>query len=478
MTKSILNVVLLCGGAGSRLWPLSKQDNPKQFLKLFNKNSLFQETLLRVLSLQSSEIHINQIVIVTNECYRFNVLEHLESINLDMTKVKIILEPEAKNTAPSLTLAAMAIEEKKAHLLVLPCDHYFSSARYFSLFMKEAISKRKHKEVILFGIEPKTPNTTYGYIHFSGYSKKKNLVGFVEKPEINTAKKMVSSKKFAWNSGIFLLDSEVWNEMLYAKNKKMYEYINNSWINKNVDHFFIRPDKNFFSMIKPDSIDYAVLEKINPKENLCSVYIYKNLWSDLGSFNSIKELAKQDVNKNYLSKNVFALDTKNTMVISSIGNIATFGLRNISIVSSENNVLIFDNKKSEKLPQFFNSLKKNKPELLDHREIFHRPWGHYQILTTNENFQIKLLEIKALSSISLQKHKYRSEHWTVIEGVAKIILEDKIFELKKDQSIFIKKNKKHQIINKSKNKLQIIEVQTGTYFGEDDIVRYEDQYGR
>ena len=471
--------IILCGGSGKRLWPISRKNYPKQFLELVGDSTLFKQSVSRAIALENKDFKISEILIVTNENHRFLVLEQLNNMKL-MIPTRILLEPESKNTAPALTLAALAAEDKnpKSILVVTPADHYIKDLGQFTQTMHLAIKAAKDKVIVTLGINPTRPETGFGYIHYEGDGFIKNVLTFKEKPDLVTAKKFISQGQYTWNGGMFILHSKTWLDAIHMGNEKISHQVRQAWKDRNFDQWFERPNNETFKKSPSDSIDYAVIEKSQELDLSIKLVILNAGWSDFGAFTALDEIEKKDKNGNIFKGDVVALNTNNSIVISSKKNVSLIGVDNLIVIETSDSVLVVNKDDAQSIKELVKILAKDHQSLLDEHTKVNRPWGWFDILKTSETFKVKLIQIDAGKSISLQKHHKRSEHWVVVKGVATITKDDAIFDLFENQSTYIEKKQIHRISNRSDNSLMIIEVQSGNYLGEDDIERLEDKYGR
>ena len=467
---NLITPVILAGGSGTRLWPLSRKEKPKQFLEIFNNYSLFQLTAIRC----TDKIFSKPLIIV-GEDHRFIVAEQLRKIGIK--NPTIILEPQPKNTTAAITAAALYNKSKNNlnNLLVLPSDHYIKNKNNFIKSIKQALNHCISNKLICFGIKPTGPETKYGYIipHTSERKIIKNIVNFEEKPSTIKARNLIR-KNALWNSGMFLFSS---SSILNEINKyvpKISGHIKKALDMSYRDMDFIRLNEKNFSKAKNISIDYAVLEKTN---NAYVLPMDIN-WSDLGTYESLWKAEKKDQNNNVIKGDIVLNDVKNSFIHSDNKLVTVSNVNNLNIIATEDAVLVSDINKSNEIKNIVEILnKKKRNELIEH-PLTLRPWGSYQNINSTKSYKIKKLTVMPKKKLSLQRHKNRSEHWIVIEGVATVTKGNRIFKLKKNESTFIPIKEKHRLENKTKKPLIIIEVQTGTYFGEDDIERFEDMYGR
>lgn len=475
----IITPVILCGGSGTRLWPLSRQHYPKQFLKLIGQQTLFQQSICRAILLESDEIHINEILIVTNEDHRFLVLEQLNELKLKVA-TRILLEPEPRNTAPALTLAALAAKESDPDslLVVTPADHYVKDNNMFIFTMHNGIKAGSSNTIITAGIKPTRPDTGFGYLKFESNGIVKKVISFKEKPELKAAQKMIKNGKYAWNAGIFILHPKTWLDAINQINPNVSISTQSAWKNKNKDQWFERPNEIEFKKSPSDSIDFAVLERVKELKIDLKMIMLDAGWSDLGSFNALNEIHKTDSNGNILSGDVLSVEVKNTIAISTKKNISLLNVQNLIVIETADSILVANRNDSQSIKKLVNALAENHSELLKRHTRVYRPWGWFETLEEGDTFKVKRIQIDPGKSISLQRHKQRSEHWVVVQGVATVIKNNVEMLLNQNESTFIEQNQIHRLSNTADEILQIIEVQSGLYLEEDDIERLEDIYGR
>jgi len=470
--KKLITPIILAGGSGTRLWPISRQEKPKQFLNIFNSKSLFQLTCLRC-----KNNLFNKPIIIVGEQHRFIVAEQLRKIGIK--NANILLEPEPKNTTAAIAAGAIFSQKIKQDnpLLILPSDHYIKDNQEFLKLIKKVINYDIEDKLVCFGINPTSPEIKYGYILTNQSNNKKSILQkvkkFEEKPILAKAKELIK-KKALWNSGMFLFNSDTVISEINSYYPDIYKYITSS-VNKAIsDMDFIRLDTKYFSKIKPISIDNAVFEKTKN-----SFIIPTNLrWNDLGTYNSLWDIGKKDKNKNVINGDVILDNVKNSYIYSDKKLVTVSNISDINVVATEDAVLITKISKTNEIKSLLNILvKKKRNELIEH-SITTRPWGSFENIISNKDHKIKKLIVLPEKKLSLQSHNKRSEHWIVISGVANVTIKEKEFILRKNESTFIPVKTKHRLANTSKSELVIIEVQTGKYFGEDDIKRYNDLYGR
>jgi len=471
--------VILCGGSGTRLWPLSRQHYPKQFLKLVGDSTLFQQSVSRSIALQNNDIQIVEILIVTNVNHRFLVLEQLDELKLK-TPVRIFLEPEPKNTAPALTLASLAAQDTNPDsiLVVTPADHYVKNLNQFTLAMREAIKAAEDRMIVTLGIKPTRPDTGFGYIYYEGDDDVKHALNFKEKPDLKTAQKMIDRGQHAWNGGMFILQSKTWLNAIKQSNPEIADSINKAWENKNTDQWFERPDSELFMQSPSDSIDYAVMEKVKELGVYVRLVVLDAGWSDLGSFDALDQIEDKDKDGNIFKGDVVSLNTKNTIAITSKKNVSLMGVSDLIVIETADSVLVAKKNDAQSIKELVGLLEKNEQQLLSEHKKVSRPWGWFETIDEGSNFKVKRIKVNPDAKLSYQSHNFRNEHWVVVRGRATIIQDGKEMTLERDQSTYIKKGVKHQLINSEKTNLEIIEVQTGTKVIEEDIKRFLDDYGR
>ena len=475
---SKINIIptILSGGVGSRLWPLSRSSFPKQFLRLDEdcENTLLQETFIRLKGLKN----LNNPIIVCNEEQRFIAAEQMRQINVD--PVKILLEPFGKNTAPAITLSALIASEiwNDPILLILSADHKIKNKESFKKAIEEGLIFAENGRIVTFGITPNGPKTDYGYIEseeeISAEVNFSNIKRFIEKPNKNLAEKFLKNKNFAWNSGIFLSKASTILNELSKFEPQIVDICKNSLSNNDLDLNFRRIDKEFFKSCPSKSIDVAVLEKTN----LGTVIKLDAGWDDLGSWKSICDNSKKDLNNNILKGNTFAKNVKNSYLRSENRLIVGLGIENLLVIETVDTVLVANKDSLISMKELIEDLERENYEEIKINKKVHRPWGHFTSLIKEENWQVKRLRINPNESLSLQMHNFRAENWIVVKGIAKVQVDEKICFLNPNESIYIPKGAKHRLSNTNKNALEIIEVQIGTYLGEDDIIRFKDKYKR
>ena len=482
--------VILCGGSGTRLWPLSRSGFPKQFLVLSgddSKKSLFQQAIERIHSIANAKIKLGSAVIVTNEEHRFLALDQLRELkNIQAT---LLLEPSGRNTAPALTLAALYAGDADSDsiLVVTPADQTIQNGPAFTKALQHTVSIASHGDIAILGITPTAPETGYGYIKTQ--SKKSINVGgqytverFVEKPDATTAQKYLEEGGYFWNGGMFVLKASVWLAALKEFRPDILAATKKAWQDKVQDAagdaLFVRPGKEAFNAIPSESIDYAVIEKCPGSQFSVKMVELDAGWNDLGAWDAVWQVGKQDQNGNVTSGDTLLTNSKNSLVHASSRLVSAVGVENLIIVETADAVLVADRANSQDVKNIVSQLEAQKREEKNlHRKVA-RPWGWYDSVDEGERFKVKRIQVKPGASLSLQMHHHRAEHWIVVKGTAEITNGEKVLLLTENQSTYIPQGQKHRLANPGTTPLEIIEVQSGSYLGEDDIVRFEDTYGR
>ena len=463
--------IIMAGGSGSRLWPLSRQMFPKQFLTLHGKSSMLQATAERL-----SNIEHEPAIVICNEEHRFSVAEQFRLNNIE--NGGIILEPIGRNTAPAIALAALhAIKNgKDPLLLVLAADHVIKDEHAFADSVKKAKKYAEAGKLVTFGIVPTAPETGYGYIKRGEAQKHEchSVVKFVEKPDKTTALSYLATGDYYWNSGMFLFKASRFLEELKAHRPDILAACENAMANTQTDLDFIRVDKVAFEACPDDSVDYAVMEKTAD-----AVVVPMDCgWSDVGSWSALWEVSNKDENGNSFKGDVLDFNTKTSLVYAQDKLVATIGLEDIAIVETKDAILVSKLGEVQKVKEIVEQLKtEERPEFKHHREVY-RPWGSFDSIDNGERFQVKRITVKPGAKLSVQMHHHRAEHWIVVSGTAKVTNGDKDLLLTENQSTYIPVGVIHALENPGRVPLELIEVQSGSYLGEDDIVRFEDKYGR
>ena len=462
--------VILTGGSGTRLWPLSRTFFPKQFINLVNDTTLFQDTIMRLPK------EVSEPLIICNEAHRFIVAEQLRQI--ESGNIGIILEPVGKNTAPAIAIAAMKLlnDNKDPILLVLSSDHLIKNNQKFHYSIMVAKEIAEQKKLVAIGVEPSAAETGYGYIEIDNSDKSEyyNITSFTEKPNQKNAKKYLDSGNYLWNSGIFLFRASVYLRELEKFEPEIYTACKKSSKSVNIDSDFVRLDNIHFRKCPSKSIDYAVMEKTNN----AVVVPFNGVWSDIGSWDTLWKAKPKDTNNNVIEGDVILDKVSNSYVYSSNRLVSATNLSDLIIIDTQDALLVSSKKSSQNINNIIEKLKiDSRSEKDDNRKVY-RPWGYFDSIDYGEGFQVKRLFINPGAKLSLQKHQKRAEHWVVVKGIASVTCGEKKYKLIENQSTYIPKGEIHRLENCEKTPLEIIEIQTGNYLGEDDIIRLEDDYER
>jgi len=464
--------VILSGGSGTRLWPLSRKQYPKQYLPLAGDNTMLQETILRLNGLDN----LAEPIIICNADHRFLVAEQCEQI--DIINPIILLEPVGRNTAPAIAAAALQSlkDSDDAVLLVLSADHVIQDIKAFHAAIDIASNQAQEGKLATFGIVPTDANTGYGYIKASKEDDNgaHKVEKFVEKPDLQTAQAYLEQGNYLWNSGMFMFKAATLIDELTTHSPEIVTSVNNAVNNAEQDLDFIRLDKQAFESSPSDSIDYALMEK---SDNVVVVLLDAQ-WNDIGSWSALHDIAAKDSNGNAIQGDVFTEDTTNTYIHANHHMVATIGVQDLVIVDTPNATLIATKDKAQEVKKIVERLQEqDREEQFYHRKVY-RPWGWYDSIEVGLLFQVKRLHVNPGAKLSLQMHHKRAEHWVVVSGTATAINGEEVLTLKEGDSTYIPIGTTHGLENKTNEQLEIIEVQSGTYLGEDDIVRFEDIYGR
>lgn len=463
--------VILSGGSGSRLWPVSRSQHPKQFHALVGQHSLFQDTLRR-----AQLISEQPPLVVCNELHRFKVLEQAKLIGIDLGTV--LLEPMAKNTAPAITLAALAAmaEDPEAILWVMPADHCFEHDDALQSLLPSVIAHAAADHLVTFGVVPTTAATGYGYIQRgAALTEGAHAVNqFVEKPNLEKAQQYQASGEYYWNSGMFAFKAAALLQAMQAHQPKIYQACETAWSGRHADLSFTRLDAAEFSSCPSDSIDYALMEQAQS----VVVLPLEAAWSDVGAWSSLHAVGPQDASGNACSGDVVSIDSHHNLIRSESRLVATIGLENHVVIETKDTVLVAPQSRSEDIKKLVGELKNRERSETEYHQVVYRPWGSYEVLVECPVYKVKRIVVKAGAQLSLQRHQHRSEHWVVVRGLAEAQVGDTMHHLTENQSIDIPKRCLHRLYNPGTEDMELIEVQLGSYLGEDDIERFEDQYGR
>ncbi|PCK10082.1 MAG: mannose-1-phosphate guanylyltransferase/mannose-6-phosphate isomerase [Alteromonadaceae bacterium] len=462
--------VILSGGSGTRLWPKSRKAYPKQLHKLYGNVSMLQHTVQRVSKYGAP-------VVVCNESQRFMVADQLSDVCVQ--KPKILLEPAARNTAPAIAVAALEVFEadESAVIAVLAADHLIKDVEAFQASLDIAVMQASQGKLVAFGVVPTHPETGYGYINseVGGDSALGGKVNkFVEKPDAPTAQEYLDSGNYYWNSGMFVFSARQYLEELALYEPEMLEHCRQSLSNATKDLDFVRLEEKSFSACKDISVDYALMERTG---SAWCVPLSAG-WSDLGSWQSLWEASEKDAQGNVSIGDVLIDDCEGSLFHSETRLIAGIGLKDIVVVDTDDAILVVDKNQTQKVKAVVDRLKANDRTEFNHHRKVHRPWGNYDSIDHGDRYQVKCIEVKPGASLSLQMHYHRAEHWIVVSGTALVQRGEEEILLSENQSIYIPLGEKHRLTNPGKFMLQLIEVQSGSYLGEDDIVRFEDKFGR
>ncbi|MEJ7138209.1 mannose-1-phosphate guanylyltransferase/mannose-6-phosphate isomerase [Amphibiibacter pelophylacis] len=473
--------VILCGGSGTRLWPLSRTGFPKQFLCLTGDKSLFQQAALRLGNLGNAQIQVASPLIVTGEDHRFLAAEQLREIGVELGCA--LLEPVGRNTAPALTLAALAAMEDGADpvLVVTPADQTVVKADSFTSAMQQAVAEAANGTIVILGVMPNKPETGYGYIQINQPEENAgihNVRRFVEKPDAPTAENYLNEGGYYWNAGIFVLKSSAWLKALEQFRPDILQATQAAWDKRSADNAFTRPGKAEFAAISSESVDYAAMEHCPGSNFPIKMVPLDAGWNDLGAWDAVWNVLPKDEAGNAHLGDVLTTDSRNTLVHATSRLVSLVGVENLIVVETPDAVLVADKSRSQDVKHIVNQLQKTKREEHTlHRKV-HRPWGWYDSIDEGGRFKVKRIQVKPKASLSLQKHHHRAEHWIVVTGTAEITNGDRVLTLTENQSTYIPLGEVHRLANPGTIPLEIIEVQSGSYLGEDDIIRFDDTYGR
>ncbi|WP_266157771.1 mannose-1-phosphate guanylyltransferase/mannose-6-phosphate isomerase [Dyella silvatica] len=465
--------LILSGGSGTRLWPVSRKNLPKQFLSLTGEGTLFQQTITRTRKLP----HVAAPIIVASEDHRFLAAEQL--LELDIQDATIVLEPIARNTAPAIALGAMHALERdpNALLLVLPADHLIGDTQSFTDAVQRALPAAHQGWLVTFGIRPDRPETGFGYIRRAEAigSDAFHVGQFVEKPDLVTAESYLADRSYDWNSGMFLFKASRYLDELAEHAPEMYDTVRIAHASAKIDLDFVRVDQATFAKVPDNSIDYAVMEKTTR----AAVVPVSCEWSDIGSWSALWLAGMRDAEGNLREGDTIAVSTHNSLLRSHDRHLlATVGVDDLIVVTTPDATLIAHRDAAQDVKRVVDELKASGRSEHSLHRVVRRPWGSYDSLESADRFQVKRIVVKPGAALSLQKHHHRAEHWIVVSGTAEVTCDENVFLLGENQSTYIPLGSVHRLRNPGKVPLEIIEVQSGSYLGEDDIVRLEDVYGR
>ncbi len=468
-----LTLVILSGGSGTRLWPLSREAYPKQFLALTGNLSLLQQTVLRVRSLETTADIQGELLVVCNESHRFLVAEQLKELHQEAT---IVLEPAGRNTAPALTAAALIACNRREDpvLAVMPSDHVVQNQPVFCAALRDAVRLAQEGSIVTFGVLPTRPETGFGYLRAGRKIKgqARILEAFVEKPKLELAEQYVKSGDYLWNSGIFVLRSSLWLKAVGKFCPKILDAAKQAVGLGKADGSFFRLDEGAWDDSPSDSIDYAVMEKIAGSSEQTVVLPLDAGWSDLGSWPALWEVTQADHAGNIVHGDVYLKDAQDCLVRAEGRFVAALGLKGLIVVETQDAVLVASKSHSQQIKEVAEYLKRNsRPEYLDHLKT-HRPWGTIEAIGEGERYQVKRLILNPGAYVVTQLHHHRAEHWIVVKGTARVTRGEETFLLSENQSMYIPIGVKHRLENPGKIPLELIEVRSGAYLGEDDVVRF------
>ena len=486
--------VVLCGGSGTRLWPLSRNGFPKQFLVLHGNRSLFQMALTRLAGLAGDGFTDADPLVVTNEAHRFLAADQLREVG-QYDSARLLLEPEGRNTAPAITLAALATlaQGHDPVLVISPADQVVTDTVAYTTALRQAMACAARGALTILGVPPTHPETGFGYIdtslaqapaqdhsnqHTNTTGKSLAVVAFKEKPDADTAARYLAAGHYFWNSGMFVVKASVWLAAIKAFNPAVLQTVNDAWANARVDDHFVRPNPEQFVMAPAISADYAVLENCPGSDFAIEVVPLDAGWSDLGAWDAVWQFADKDEQGNAALGDTITVDTTDTLIHATHRLVGTVGVQDLVVIETADAVLIGKRSESQRVKEIVQTIaSRDREEHLLHRKV-HRPWGWYDSVDEGEHFKVKRIMVKPGASLSLQKHHHRAEHWIVVSGHGEVTCDDKVITLGPNQSTYIPQGAIHRLANRTNEPLELIEVQSGTYLGEDDIVRFEDHYGR
>ena len=473
MKKTLVWPVVMAGGSGTRLWPLSRSGFPKQFLVLSGNTSLFQQAVARMQGLADAGTEVAPPVVVGNEEHRFLVLDQLRE--LETPPSAVLLEPMGRNTAPAVTLAALQALEHGLDpvMVVVSADQTVTDGAAYTASLRRAVTAAAEGAITILGVTPDRPETGYGYIRADGVK----VAQFVEKPDLATAEKYVAAGGYYWNAGMFVLRASVWMAALERFRPDIAGACRAAFAVRTTDAAFVRPGKAEFAAVPSESVDYAVMERCPGVLDIRMEPLAAG-WNDLGAWDAVWQVLPKDARGNAHVGDAIISDSDNTLVHATSRLVAVVGLKDVIVVETPDAVLVASREKSQDVKAIVNRLGSQKRgEQTLHRKV-HRPWGWYDSIDSGPRDQVKRIMVKPGAALSLQMHHHRAEHWIVVTGTAEVTVGTKVILLTENQSTYIPLGETHRLRNPGKVPLEIIEVQSGSYLGEDDIVRFEDTYGR
>lgn len=481
MTKGItIQPVVLCGGSGTRLWPLSRAGFPKQFISITGEESLFQQAAERIMGLGSSELRLADLLIVTGEEHRFLASEQLRETGIKLGAA--LLEPVGRNTAPALTLAALAASENGDDpvLVVTPADQIIQDVAEFTAAVQKAVQLAAQGGMVILGVTPDRPEAAYGYIQTVSVKSDPlaatgplQVQSFIEKPNLASAQQFIAEGGYFWNSGMFVLQASAWLNALETFRSDILEATCTAWEQRKRDGTFVRPGKDAFAAIPAESVDYAVMEQCPGSAFPVHMVPLNAGWSDLGAWDAVWNALPKDAAGNASQGDVLTLQSANTLVHATSRLVTLMGVQDLVVVETPDAVLVTCKAKSQDVKHIVDQLQTTmREEQTLHRKV-HRSWGWYDSIDEGEHFKVKRIQVKPKASLSLQMHHHRAEHWIVVKGTAEITNGEKVLTLTENQSTYIPLGEVHRLSNPRDIPLEIIEIQSGSYLGEDDIVRYE-----
>jgi len=478
VTPTLIQPVILCGGSGTRLWPLSREYHPKPLHALSGEQTLLQETALRLRGAAA----LGEPLLVCNEAHRFMAQAQLARVGAKPRA--ILLEPKGRGTAPALTLAAMhMVAADDPVLLAMPSDHVIADRAAFQHAIERGAALAAQGYVVAFGVPPATPETGYGYIRTGRALADRGAMyieGFVEKPDVERAREYLASERYLWNSGIFAVRASVWLDAVATFRRDIFAACERAYRQGRKDGSFLRMDAERFAECPSDSIDYAVMERISAEAGPVQAVVVRldAGWSDVGAWDALWAIEQKDAAGNATHGDVHLADTRNTLVVAQHRMVACVGMEDVVVIETPDAVMVAKKESAQAVGTLVASLKAaGREECLVHRKV-QRPWGSYDGIEKGERFQVKRIVVEPGAALSLQMHYHRAEHWIVVRGTARVTRGEQTFLLTENESTYIPPGTKHRLENPGKLPLEIIEVQSGAYLGEDDIVRFEDVYGR